>query len=839
MNNSSNNSSNNSFNNPFGNKKKITIAAASVLAGVLAVTGIAAAVRATTSSTVPVFAVSGLNYGAYMDWENSVSGMVTADAEQNVFLSDTETVEEVLVSEGQAVHKGDVLLKYDTTSTKMKLEKEKINREKIELDIEVAKANLETLNNVSPVSDDEGGFDMLGDFEEFDEKEMYEKATVYVKELKADAKPANDDPEDTFLGSEFDPYVFLCDGDSVVITKEFIKKWQKTAKTKKMKQLYFALEKRDKKYNLLKSWMADVMLLDPNYDIEVDLSTGETSYARMTDPEKMAKLIRKVITEVPQDERPAWFAQLWKKLMPLTKDEDKIAERGAVIAAAINSLCASDTGLEEELAKAAANLNKDTLASLFKNLTGDQIREVDAEAVNNLLLCVLENMTQEQIQALDPEMLQNFLKNLTAEQLASLDTSAIAGVLNQLSEDQLREVLSGLDEERKELIREILKEQPQTGDDSSQSDTPEPTDPADPGSGQDGSGTGEDSNEQGSSQDQGGSGDQGGTGQGEDTGSGENEDQGSAEDSGTSGDSETGSGDNSSQSSENENTQTENAAEAGTPSTAPAPETTRDGGGDKSGGSSLLTGDDLTYTSEELEQAKREERDKLKGLELDLRESEIKIRQAERAVESGVVTANMNGVMKVVGDPASPPTDGSPFLTLAGAEGLFIKSALKENQLGKINEGDIISVVSWQSGGSFDAQIKSISPYPDSSGMFGDEQNETYYPITAGGMDENAELTNGDWVEVTFNTDATQDSGVSSQLTVMKAFVREEGSKKYVFKRGDDGKLVKQYVETGVMSDMGYEILSGIKETDWIAFPYGKNVKEGARTREGDFEELY
>ncbi len=824
------------MNNPFGNKKKITIAAASVLAGVLAVTGIAAAVRATTSSTVPVFAVSGLNYGAYMDWENSVSGMVTADAEQNVYLSDTETVEEVLVSEGQAVHKGDVLLKYDTTSTKMKLEKEKINREKIELDIEVAKANLETLNNVSPVSDDEGGFDMLGDFEEFDDKEVYKKATVYVKELKADAKPANDDPEDTLLGSEFDPYVFLCDGDTVVITKDFIKKWQKTAKQKKMKQLYFALEKRDKKYNLLKSWMADVMLLDPNYDIEVDLSTGETSYARMTDPEKMAKLIKKVLTEVPQDERSAWFAQLWKKLMPVTKEEDKIEERGAVIAAAINALCAEDTGLEEELAKAAAGLNKDTLTSLFKNLTGEQIREVDAEAVGSLLLCILENMTQEQIQALDPEALQSFLKNLTAEQLTSLDENAIAGVLNQLSEEQLRAVLGGLDEERKELIREILKEQPETGEDTSRPGASDPSGNSDPDSGQGGSGTGDSTDEQSGSQDQSGSGDQG-SGLEEDTGSSGNEDQGSSEDTGTSGEAESG-GETPDQSSENENPQTENASEAGTPSTAPAPDTVREGG-DKGGGSSLLTGDDLTYTSEELEQAKREERDKLKGLELDLRESEIKIRQAERAVESGVVTASMNGIMKVVGDPASPPTDGSPFLTLAGAEGLFIKSGLKESQLGKINEGDTISVVSWQSGGRFDAQIKSISPYPDSSGMFGDEQNQTYYPFTASVADETADLTNGDWVEVSFNTGNDQSSSTSSQLTVMKAFVREEGNKKYVFKRGDDGKLVKQYVETGLMTDMGYEILSGLKETDWIAFPYGKNVKEGARTREGDFEDLY
>ena len=76
-------------------------------------------------------------------------------------------------------------------------------------------------------------------------------------------------------------------------------------------------------------------------------------------------------------------------------------------------------------------------------------------------------------------------------------------------------------------------------------------------------------------------------------------------------------------------------------------------------------------------------------------------------------------------------------------------------------------------------------------------------------------------------------------MTITKAFVREEGNKKYVYKRGDDNKLTKQYIETGSLSDSGYEVLSGLSDSDWIAFPYGKNVKEGAKTREGSIEDLY
>jgi hypothetical protein len=50
---------------------------------------------------------------------------------------------------------------------------------------------------------------------------------------------------------------------------------------------------------------------------------------------------------------------------------------------------------------------------------------------------------------------------------------------------------------------------------------------------------------------------------------------------------------------------------------------------------------------------------------------------------------------------------------------------------------------------------------------------------------------------------------------------------------------VKQYIEVGKVSGEGYEILSGVTTDDYLAFPYGKEVKEGAKTREGTIDELY
>ena len=57
-------------------------------------------------------------------------------------------------------------------------------------------------------------------------------------------------------------------------------------------------------------------------------------------------------------------------------------------------------------------------------------------------------------------------------------------------------------------------------------------------------------------------------------------------------------------------------------------------------------------------------------------------------------------------------------------------------------------------------------------------------------------------------------------------------------KRGEDGKLVKQYIETGKLNGGSYEVKTGITAEDWIAFPYGKTAVEGTKTREASMEEL-
>ena len=71
-------------------------------------------------------------------------------------------------------------------------------------------------------------------------------------------------------------------------------------------------------------------------------------------------------------------------------------------------------------------------------------------------------------------------------------------------------------------------------------------------------------------------------------------------------------------------------------------------------------------------------------------------------------------------------------------------------------------------------------------------------------------------------------------------FVITENSKSYVYVKSAEGKLEKREVTTGRSLWGSYiEITSGLTMEDYIAFPYGKDIKEGADAVEAGIEELY
>lgn len=106
------------------------------------------------SKTVGVYAVSEIGYDASNMWDNStLSGNVTVNSEQKVYVGKTQSVSEIKVTEGQSVKAGDVLLIYDTTANDLQLQLQKSELELSRVSIIDAQRELEKLKQTTPLED--------------------------------------------------------------------------------------------------------------------------------------------------------------------------------------------------------------------------------------------------------------------------------------------------------------------------------------------------------------------------------------------------------------------------------------------------------------------------------------------------------------------------------------------------------------------------------------------------------------------------------------------------------------------------------------------------------------
>lgn len=242
-------------------------------------------------------------------------------------------------------------------------------------------------------------------------------------------------------------------------------------------------------------------------------------------------------------------------------------------------------------------------------------------------------------------------------------------------------------------------------------------------------------------------------------------------------------------------------------------------------------GEDV-YTATELKEAIAEKEDEIKDLKLDLREARLNVKQAKRKLDEATVTATINGVVKSVGDPAAGELDGEPFLTVTSSEGMYVEGTISELKLGEVKVGTTMTGMSYESGMSFTAEITEISEYPTTASSWSSNDAEaSAYPFMAY-IEDSTGLTNNEWVDLTIQKDSDADS---SAVYLYKAYIRSENGQSYVYKADENNRLVKQYIKTGAtLYSMYVEVKGGLSLEDKIAFPYGKNVTEGAKVKVDD-----
>lgn len=234
------------------------------------------------------------------------------------------------------------------------------------------------------------------------------------------------------------------------------------------------------------------------------------------------------------------------------------------------------------------------------------------------------------------------------------------------------------------------------------------------------------------------------------------------------------------------------------------------------------------YTEIELAKAIRDKKQELKTLDLDLRKAKLSLSENKALLNDGIVRAKRSGIVRNIKDLSNPIQDGSAFLEVATGQGTYIKGSISELMLNQIKVGDTISAYCWTSGETFDAKIQSIDTVPSSNSNYNGSGNPnvSHYGFEAYAKDA-SKIQAGEYLELTFNLS----SDTTSSIWLSKAYVKQEGNKYYVLK-DVHGKLKKQYVTVGkiVWGDT-MEIKDGLSDTDYIAFAYSKNAKEGVKTQ--------
>ena len=225
----------------------------------------------------------------------------------------------------------------------------------------------------------------------------------------------------------------------------------------------------------------------------------------------------------------------------------------------------------------------------------------------------------------------------------------------------------------------------------------------------------------------------------------------------------------------------------------------------------------------------KEQNEKLK-----LAESEYQI--MERELGDGNIYSEIDGKVVALLTEEEARERKEPLLKVSGGGGFYIEGSVSELEKEKLKIGQEVTVNDWQSGGTYTGEVVSIGDFPSDSDNWNGMGNPTasYYPFKAF-VGEEADLQAGSYVSMTYST-ASAEQGIYLE----KPFVRTEKGNSYIYVRGADGRLEKRNVKVGkALWGSYYEILSPLGEEDFLAFPYGKNVKTGAPTVESDLSALY
>ena len=241
-------------------------------------------------------------------------------------------------------------------------------------------------------------------------------------------------------------------------------------------------------------------------------------------------------------------------------------------------------------------------------------------------------------------------------------------------------------------------------------------------------------------------------------------------------------------------------------------------------------------TAAEIAKLRKEQVKKVKDLAAAAKMTESEYNLMEREFNDGNIRATLDGEVVTLLTEEESKENHTPMMKVSGGGGFYVEGSVSELEKDTLKPGQEVTINDWNTGMTYTGEVQSIGDFPvTGNGWNGmGNPNASYYPFHVF-IDGSADLQEGSYVSVTYSA-AEAENGIYLE----NPFLRTDDGEPYVYVRGKNGRLEKRMVTTGKSLWGSYtQILSGLTEEDYIAFPYGKTVKPGAATEEAELSALY
>ena len=242
------------------------------------------------------------------------------------------------------------------------------------------------------------------------------------------------------------------------------------------------------------------------------------------------------------------------------------------------------------------------------------------------------------------------------------------------------------------------------------------------------------------------------------------------------------------------------------------------------------------FTAAQIAEMRSQQEKTIRDLEFNIKMAEADYKIAQTEVSDGNVYAQIDGVVVSLLSQEEAEMMMEPVLKVSAGGGFYVEGTVSELDRDTMVIGQEVTINDWRSGMTYTGTVESLGDYPSADGYWSGIGNPTasYYPFRVF-VEDSADLQSGSYVSIMFSAGSSEHG-----VYLENPFIRTEGGRSYVYVRGEDGKLEQRFVTTGKSLWGSYtEILDGLGEEDYVAFPYGKHVKPGAETVESDLSALY